>query len=122
MTPAYWGRGLLAPVFWVLLSLELAMLFFALPAKSLDYSRPLPADVAPPLPTFTPQAGRRPDRPPARLLHSEIGPLDEAQRCAGATERPALRRLAARTFSAANARQALFAFNGVSTRAWMPRP
>lgn len=86
------------------------MLFLLSPAKSLDYERALPADVAHTLPTFLAQAGVLIEQLRA-LSAQELGALMDIS--------PALAALNAQRFadwqpdfSAANARQALFAFNG----------
>ena len=86
------------------------MLFLLSPAKSLDYERALPPDLAHTLPTFTAQASVLVEQL-RQLSAQEVGDLMNIS--------PALAALNARRFadwrpeySAANARQALFAFNG----------
>ena len=86
------------------------MLFLLSPAKSLDYERALPADVAHTLPTFLAQAG---------VLIEQLRGLSAQELGALMDISPALAALNAQRFadwqpdfSAANARQALFAFNG----------
>ena len=86
------------------------MLFLLSPAKSLDYTSALPADLGHSLPAFIPQSAQliallqaMPPQDIARLMSisDKLAQLNAARYAAWST-----------TFTADNARQALFAFNG----------
>lgn len=86
------------------------MLFLLSPAKSLDYERPLPAGLNHTLPPFIPQSAELID------ILRQLAPQDVAALMAISDKLAQLNtaRYAAwqTTFTAHNARQALFAFNG----------
>ena len=86
------------------------MLFLLSPAKSLDYERPLPAGLPHTLPPFMAQSAELIDRlrqlPPQEVgalmsISDKLAQLNTARYATWST-----------TFTADNARQALFAFNG----------
>ena len=86
------------------------MLFLLSPAKSLDYERPLPADLSPTLPPFIPQSAELIETlrqlPPQEVgalmsISDKLAQLNTARYAAWSP-----------TFTADKARPALFAFNG----------